>query len=146
MPTAAKLVAAFLLAIVMYVATVNYLPRLPQGTQIGYITAISAAIGSICGWLFVGNSLGNHLGEAVSNGLKGAVIALVWVLMFASVYQMIRLSMRDMYDGVFDAVLGVFARFLELSGLIFAPGVLGVIFVGGGIVGVAARSASKRWK
>lgn len=145
MPTAAKLVAAITLAIVMYVATVNYIPGLPQGTQTGYITEIAALIGFLCGWFFVGKAPGETFSMALSNGLKGAIIASFWVLMVASGVVMIRRAMRMMYDGVMDAVLGVFEQLIELGGLIFVPGVLGVLLVGGMLVGAAARSAGRRW-
>ena len=146
MPTAAKLVAAIALAVVLSIATMNYIPGLPQGTQTGYIREIAAVIGFFCGWFFVGRSPGNTLPEAMSTGVKGAVIATFWVLMAASGYLMIRRSMRMMYDGVFDAVLGVFEQFIELGALLAVPGVLGVLMIGGLAVGAAARGASRRWK
>lgn len=146
MPTAAKLVAAFALALVMFVATVNYIPGLPEGTQTGYIKEIAAGIGLLCGWFFVGRTPGGNFAEALSNGLKGAVIATFWVLMVASGYMMIRRSMRMMYDGVIEAVLGVFEQLVELGALLFTPGVLGVLLGGGMLVGIAARGASRRWK
>ena len=74
------------------------------------------------------------------------MIATFWVLMAASGYLMIRRSMRMMYDGVFDAVLGVFEQFIELGALLAVPGVLGVLMIGGLAVGAAARGASRRWK
>ena len=72
----------------------------------------------------------------------GAVIACFWVLMAASVYLMIRRSTRMMYDGVFDAVLGVFdLEFLDLGALLFVPGVVGALLGGGMVAGALARGA-----
>jgi hypothetical protein len=146
MPTAARLVAAFALAAVMYLATLQYIPGLPEGTQTGRIAEIAAGVGAICGWMFVGNAPGKTFAEGLSNGTKGAAIACFWVLMGASVYMMIRKSMRMMYDGVSEAVLGVFEHFIELGALLFVPGVSGVLLGGGMIAGALTRGAGKRWK
>ena len=146
MPTAAKLVAAIALAAVMYLATVTFIPGLPEGTQTGYIREIAAGIGFFCGWFFVGRAPGNTFPEAMSTGLKGAVIACFWVLLAASGYLMIRRSMRMMYDGAFDAVLGVFEQLIELGALLFVPGVIGVLLFGGLAVGAVTRGAARRWK
>lgn len=146
MPTAAKLVAAAALAAVMYLAALAYIPGLPQGTQTGYIREIAAAIGLLSGWFFVGTKPGGTFAEGLSNGVKGAVIACFWVLIFASGYMMIKRSMRMMYDGVFDAVLGVFEQMIELGALLFVPSVIGLLFGGGMIVGAVTRAAGRRWK
>lgn len=145
MPTAAKLVAAVFLAAVMFVATVNYIPGLPEGTQVGRIREIAAGIGLLSGWFVLGRAPGKTASEAVSAGIKGALIACFWVLVVAAGYQMIRRSMRMMYDGVMEAVLGVFEQMIELGAPLFVPGVLGVLLAGGALAGLAARMAQRRW-
>ncbi len=145
MPTAAKFVAALALAIVMLVATVNYIPNLPDGTQIHRIREIAAAIGFVCGWWIIGPQPGHTLAESLSNGLKGALVATFWVLMVAASFTMIQRSIRMMYDGVMDAVLGVFQQLVDFGSLIFTPGVLGVVVIGGMGVGAVARATARRW-
>lgn len=145
MPTAAKIVAAVALAIVMYVATVTYIPNLPEGTQVHQIREIAAAIGFACGWWIIGPRPGLTLTESLSTGLKGALVATFWTLMAAASYTMLKRSMRMMYDGVMDAVLGVFQQLVDFGALTFSPGVLGVVGIGGMMVGALARGASRRW-
>lgn len=145
MPTAAKLISALALAVVLYVATVNYIPGLPEGTQVGWIREIAALTGLLCGWFVVGRKPESRLSEAISSGIKGAVVGCFWVLLVAAGYQMIRRALMMMYDGVIDAVLGVFERLIELGALLFTPGVAGVLMVGGGLVGVLARWSARRW-
>lgn len=145
MPTAAKFVAALALAVVMFVATVNYIPGLPEGTQVHNIREIAAAIGFICGWFVVGPQPGNTFAESLSNGVKGALVAAFFILILVSAYTMIKRAMRMMYDGVMDAVLGVFQQFVEFAALLFAPGVIGVLLVGGVVVGLLTKWASRRW-
>lgn len=145
MPTAAKLTSALALAVVLWVATVNYLPGLPEGTQAGWIREIAALTGLLCGWFIVGRKPEHRVSEAISSGIKGAVVGCFWVLLVASGYQMIDRAMMMMYDGVIDAVLGVFERMIELGRLLFTPGVIGVLLVGGSLVGVLARWSARRW-
>jgi hypothetical protein len=146
MPTAAKFAAALCLAFVLYIATINYIPALPEGTQTKGIAEIAAGIGCLCGWLFVGPKPGRTSGKAISNGIKGALIAVFWVLMVAATYQMIRRSLRMMYDGAFEAVIGIFEQVLDLGGYVFVPGVLAWIFMGGLATGLITRAVSLRWK
>ncbi len=146
MPTAAKLIAAVALAAVMFMATLAYIPGLPEGTQTKWYTQIAALVGFICGWFLVGRAPDASIGEAMSAGVKGSAVACFWILMLVAGYVMLRRSMRMMYDGVFDAVLGVFDQFLEFGALIFVPEVLGWLFGGGAMVGLLARLAVRRWK
>lgn len=145
MPTAAKIVAALALAIVMYVATVNYIPNLPEGTQVHRIREIAAGIGFVCGWWIIGPQPGLTFMESLSNGLKGALVATFWTLMAAASYTMLQRSMRMMYDGVMEAVLGVFQQLVDFGALALAPGVVGVVVIGGMMAGAVARGTARRW-
>lgn len=145
MPTAAKLFAALGLAIVLYLATAAYIPGLPEGMQVGRIREIAALVGFFSGWWLVGSKPGRSLSEAASTGVKGSVIACFWVLVFASGYQMIKRSLNMMFDGVFDAVLGVFEQMIELGAYLFVPNVMGLLLGGGMAVGAVTLWASRRW-
>lgn len=146
MPTAAKLVAALLLAIVIYLATEAAIPGLPEGTQVGYIREIAAAVGFLTGWLSVGPRPGRDRAEAIAAGLKGVIIATFFVLLFASLDAMYQRTTRMMYDDPLEAALGVFEEMLGFGALLARPGVLGVLIAGGLATGFLTREAARRWR
>ena len=145
MPTAAKLVAAVMLAAVMALTVMNYIPNLPEGTQVGHLREIAAFVGLVTGWLAVGARPGESFADSLSNGLRGAAIATALVLLFGSGVVMINRSMHHMYDGPMDAVIGVFELVAKYGALMGTPGVVGTLIVGGALTGWLARGTSRRW-
>lgn len=146
MPTASKLAAAMAFALVAFLTLNTLVPHLPEGTQLGYAREISAAIGFAVGWLILGRATGRGYRDAVNSGLVTAVAVVFWALLSFSIYLMIRKSMRMMYDGPMEAVLGVFELMLEYGRTMLAPDVLGVLLVGGVLGGLFAEWASKQWR
>lgn len=146
MPTASKLAAAVAFALVAFLTLHTLVPHLPEGTQLGYAREISAAIGFLVGWLILGRATGRGYKDAVNSGLVTAVAVVFWALLSFSIYLMIRKSMRMMYDGPMEAVLGVFELMLEYGRTMLVPDVLGVLLVGGVLGGIFAEWASKQWR
>ena len=146
MPTASKLAAAVAFALVAFFTLQTLVPHLPEGTQLGYAREISAAIGFLVGWLILGRATGRGYKDAVNSGLVTAVAVVFWALLSFSIYLMIRKSMRMMYDGPMEAVLGVFELMLEYGRTMLVPDVLGVLLVGGVLGGIFAEWASKQWR
>lgn len=146
MPTASKLAAAVAFALVAFLTLQTLVPHLPEGTQLGYAREISAAIGFLVGWLILGRATGRGYRDAVNSGLVTAVAVVFWALLSFSIYLMIRKSMRMMYDGPMEAVLGVFELMLEYGRTMLVPDVLGVLLVGGVLGGLFAEWASKQWR
>jgi hypothetical protein len=144
MPTAAKLVAAVLFAIVGAIAAHLYLPTLPEGTPPGYLREVSAGVGLICGWRVMGRRVGKGMGEAAGSGIVTSVVMLFWVLLIFSTQTMIHRSMRSLYDGPMDALLGVLSLMYDYGLNLAAPATPVALLVGGMVAGWIAEIVHKR--
>ena len=145
MPTASKLVAAVAYALLGFLAAQTFVKYLPDGTPLGYFREITAAIGFIVGWLVMGKLTRKGYREAINAGLVTALILVFWTLLAFSMYFMLRKSMRMMYDGPMEAVLGVFQLMFDYGKMLLVPDMLGVILVGGIVAGLVCEWAGKRW-
>ncbi|WP_054005056.1 TrgA family protein [Cypionkella psychrotolerans] len=145
MPTASKLVAAVAYALLGFLAAQTFVKYLPEGTPLGYFREITAAIGFITGWLVMGKLTRKGYREAINAGLVTALLLVFWALLAFSLYFMIKKSMRMMYDGPMEAVLGVFQLMFDYGKMLLVPDMLGVILVGGIVAGLITEWAGKRW-
>jgi hypothetical protein len=146
MPTAAKIVAAVLTAMTLFLAAEASKAGLPDGTPAGYFSPISAGIGFLTGWAVLGTLVGRGYRASIGYGLRTVVTAVFWVLLLFSLWQMIELSMKMRYDGPMQAILDVFALMIENGRLVVLPDVLLTLGVGGVVAGMFAESAGRRWK
>ncbi len=145
MPTASKLVAAVAYALLGFLAAQTFVKHLPEGTPLGYFREITAAIGFIVGWLVMGKLTRKGYREAINAGLVTALLLVFWALLAFSLYFMLRKSMRMMYDGPMEAVLGVFQLMFDYGKMLLVPDMLGVILIGGIVAGLVSEWAGKRW-
>lgn len=145
MPTAAKLVAAVLFAIVGGLAAHLFIPALPQGMAVGYFREISAAIGFVCGWLIMGRAAGRGMSAAINSGIVTSVALLFWCMLGFSIFLMVKKSTRMMYDGPMDALLGIFDMMIEYGALLVQPATPVTLLVGGVIAGLLTEAAGKKW-
>jgi len=145
MPTAAKMVAAVMTALTMFLAAEAYKAGLAEATQAGYFSPIIAGIGFLTGWTVLGTLTGKGYFVSAGLGLRTAVTAVFWALLFFSLWNMIELSMKLRYDGPMDAILDVFALMIENGRLVLLPDVLVALGVGGILAGLFAESAGRRW-
>ncbi len=145
MPTASKLVAAVAYALLGFLAAQTFIKYLPEGTPLGYFCEITAAIGFIVGWLVMGKLTRKGYREAINSGLVTALILVFWALLAFSLYFMLRKSMRMMYDGPMEAVLGIFQLMFDYGKMLVQPDMLGVILMGGIVAGMVTEWAGKRW-
>lgn len=145
MPTASKLVAAMTFALLGFVAAQTFVKYLPEGTPVGYFREITAAIGFVVGWLYMGKLTRKGYREAINSGLVTALLVVFWALLAFSLYYMLKKSMRMMYDNPMEAVLGVFQLMLDYGKMLLVPDMLGVILVGGILAGLITEWAGKRW-
>jgi hypothetical protein len=146
MPTAAKLAASVVFAVLGYFIAQTLVPHLPQGTRLGLFREISAAIGFVVGWLVMGQLPRRSYSEAAGSGVRTAMSLVFWALLGFSIYLMIRKSMHMMYDGPMEAVLGVFDLMLQYAKLMLVPDVIGVVLAGGALGGVVTEWVGRRWK
>lgn len=145
MPTAAKLMAAICLAALGWLVADLIKPLLPEGTQVGLFSPISAAWGAIVGWQFTGKRLGDRTGTAMGIGMGSVFLLGFWVLLSFSGYEMIRLSMRNRYDGPVEALQNMFQIAVDYLWDAASLEVIGALLIGGLITGVLTAFAAKRW-
>lgn len=146
MPTAAKLFAAVVFAVVGYLAAEAYKPGMPEGTQFGLFSELTAFIGLLCGWMVMGVLAGQGYGRAAGYGLRTSATLVFWALLLFSVYEMILRSMKMRYEGPMEALVGVFDLMLQHGLLVLTVPVLAVLAAGGVLGGWAAEFAGRRWR
>jgi hypothetical protein len=145
MPTAAKLVAAVMFAIVGWIAANVYVPIIGEGVSVGLFRELTGLIGAVAGWKVMGPSVGQGYRAAIGSGIKTVVVLVFFALLLFSIYEMVLMSMKMRYEGPTDAVLDVFQMMLETAQKMVTPQVLGVLLIGGAIGGAAAERAGQRW-
>lgn len=145
MPTAAKLVAAVLFALLGAVGAIVYIPLLPDGTQTGWLIQGCAALGLISGWRVMGANVGRSYAEAVATGLRTIITTVFFAVLLFAIYVMIRRSMNMMYDGPMEAVLAVFAIMLEYGKLMLNRDFIVVLALGGALGGAISEFVGRRW-
>lgn len=146
MPTAAKLVSAVAFALVALWAAVAYIPKLPEGTSVGYLRETMVALGLLIGWRGMGRFAGRGWGESIGLGLKTSALIVFWALLGFATFTMIVRSTRQIYRAdPFKAVMDVPNIMLEYGRLILAQDVLIALIVGGMVAGILAEMAARRW-
>lgn len=146
MPTAAKLIAAVGFAILGYVAAELVKAHMPEGTQFGLFSLVCAGIGLLCGWLVMGDLVGEGWVRASGFGIRVSVTLVFWALLFFAIYEMVRRATKMRYDGVTEAITAVFAIGLEYGRILLAPDVLAALLIGGAAIGILTESAARRWR
>lgn len=145
MPTAARLFAALVFCAVAFFAAETYKPGLSGQVSWGQFSLITAAIGALCGWRVMGPLAGGGMARSMTVGLRTAVLLTLSALVVFAVVEMLRRTLRSRYDGVFDAVLGVFDIFLYYAQALAHPEPLIVLLAGGILGGALTEWAARRW-
>ncbi|MGJ8596599.1 TrgA family protein [Sulfitobacter sp.] len=146
MPTAARLVAGILLAILGWVLSDIVRPLMPEGTAFGWFNYVNAFIGLCVGWSVIGSRVGRGFVASINNGVTGTAVLILWCLFVHSCYEMFRLAMRNRYDGPMEALTSIFLIGSEFGIMIATPTFFGVAVAGALVVGIAADAAGKRWR
>ncbi|MGB7322166.1 MAG: TrgA family protein, partial [Albidovulum sp.] len=92
MPTASKLFAAFAFALLAFFAAEVFKPHMPEGTQFGYFSFVSALIGLVAGWRVMGPEAGQGNWMAVNSGIKTSACTVGLALLIFSTYEMLHLA------------------------------------------------------
>lgn len=146
MPTAARLFASLVLAVLAFVVSGQVIPLLPEGTSIGYFTQFNCVIGFIVGWVVIGSRAGQGLAPAITFGLTGMLAMILWALLFYGGLEMFERAMDRRYRGPFEAVGAVFELAIDYGSVLMAVNVIVTLVVGGILAGLAAEFASKRYR
>ncbi|MCU0800586.1 MAG: TrgA family protein [Rhodobacteraceae bacterium] len=145
MPTAAKLVSAVLFALLGFFVADLYAQGITTGERTTWLHEGAAVVSLICGWRVMGRLVGKGNSAAVGSGLRTALTALFFTLLFFAIYEMVVISTKGRYDGPMDAVLAIFEIMLEKGRGLLTPEIIGSILVGGALGGIAAEATSRRW-
>ena len=146
MPTAAKLFGALAFAILGWISANIFSTGMPEGSQIGLLREIVAAIGFLSGWRVMGPAAGRGYYAALGGGVKTGIVMVFFSLLGFSIYEMVLLSMKMRYDGPVEAVLGIFDLMIEYGQLMLRTDLLVTLFAGSALGGWIAEFAGKHWR
>ena len=145
MPTAAKLVAAVMFALLGVAGVQIYGPLLPEATPLVGLLPSVVPIGLLCGWLLMGRIAGRGYGPSMGNGISVAVALTFWMTLLWACVEMIERSTKMRYDGPMEAVLGALGLMVQYGALMLDQRFLGVVLIGGAVAGFATEWAARRW-
>lgn len=143
MPTAAKLMAAICLAVVGYILSLMVMPLMPESTDFGYFIPLNIFLGLCVGWFVMGRRAGRGTTAAINNGLTGVFVLMLWGVGVQAINEMIRLAMRNRYDGPFEAMVAVFQIGAEFAVIIMTAPIAIVAVIASIITGVLVEFAHK---
>lgn len=144
--TAARLVAAILLAITGWLASQLIMPLMPEATAFGIFAYVNAALGAMVGWVVIGSRAGRGMSNAIGVGITAAVALIFWGLLVQSSREMFALANKRRYDGPIEAMVGVFEIGVEYLAIMATPTVIGALLVGGIVSAVLSERAARVWR
>ncbi|NNE53258.1 MAG: TrgA family protein [Sulfitobacter sp.] len=146
MPTAARLMAALCLAVVGFVVSEMVKPLMPESTDFGYFVQVNIILGLAVGWFVMGRRAGRGTTAAINNGLTGVFVLFLWGIGVQAANEMVRLAMRNRYDGPLEAITDAFKIGAEF-GLTIATVPIGIVFVVSAVIsGLLTDYANRRWR
>lgn len=146
MPNAASLFAGLSLAVIAFIVSGQIIPLFPEGKDFGYFTVVNMAIGALVGWFLMGRRAGQGITPGVTNGITGVAVMVFWALFVQGCYEMVRLAMRNRYDGPFEAILAIFEIGYEYGVIIAQPNILWTLVIGAVCSGLLAEYISRIWR
>ena len=149
MPDAARLVAALSLAAVAYVLSgpvMTVFVDMFGQTNFGWFVVVNVVIGLLVGWISVGPRAGRGLVSAITNGVTGVFLLVLWVLFVQACNEMTRLAMKNRYDDPFEAIAAVFQIGAEWGLILLNGQILLIMAVGAVVTGLLTEWASRTWR
>lgn len=147
MPTAARLVAAFLFAGLFFLVSQQALPAfaLAEEADPRGFALVNTLVGLVIGWRLGGANAGrNHWPGAIGQGLTTTIACIFVALFLHGVIRMIALSMRKYYDGPAEAVIGVFSLMIEIGRTAAQPEVIALLAIGAVVLGLIVEWVGRR--
>lgn len=138
-----KLVAASCLAVIGGLVAEFVKPQMPEGSNFGHMTLISAGVGLVVGWRVMGRRAG-HSGS-LELGLVGVAAMVFWGLVLFGLIEMFRLAMRRRLDEPVEAMERAVTVALEYGAYLLHPNVLITLAVGAVISGIFTNFAARNW-
>ncbi|MDJ0825710.1 MAG: TrgA family protein [Rhodobacter sp.] len=146
MPTAPKLVAAFLLCGLGFGVALLAVAYAPPHVRTGNVPVIAAGLGLLWGWRFLGRNVGRGVTTSLGIGLTAAAaLALTSVLLIGFI-QMIQRSMRLSYGDPVEALQDWIAISIADAGTyVLNADVIGALLVGGLVAGLICEISGRIW-
>ena len=108
--------------------------------------ALNIVLGILVGWIVMGRRAGRGTTSAINNGLTGVFVLMLWGVGIQSANEMVRLAMRNRYDGPFEAIIDTFQIGAEFV-MIIATVPIGVTLVIAAVLsGLVTEFAGNRWR
>jgi hypothetical protein len=146
MLTAAKMAAAILYAGLAWYVSELIKPLFPEGQDLGWFSEVNAVIAAALAWNIAGSRAGGSWAAAVSYGLTTTIAMTFWGIFLQSGGEMIRQSLRKLYDGPSEAVVAVFGLMFEYGQLMATPQVLGTLLAGGVVAGLLVEICGRNFR
>lgn len=143
MTTSNKLVAAICLALIGGLVAEFVKPQLPEGSDPGHMTLVSAAIGIVVGWRVMGRRAGRS--GSLELGLVGVCSLVFWGLMMFGLIEMLRLALGRRLEEPVEALERVVTVATEYAVYLAHPNILTTLAVGAVVSGYVTNFAARRW-
>ena len=149
MPDAARLVAAISLAVLAFFLSglVKEVYVAENGeTNFGWFVPVNVVIGLLVGWISMGKRAGGGVSAAITNGVTGVFLLVLWGLFVQACNEMTRLAMKNRYDDAFEAIAAVFQIAAEWGLLLLTVPVVATMVLGAVISGILTEFAWRTWR
>ncbi|MGR3712571.1 MAG: TrgA family protein [Shimia sp.] len=143
MPTANKFVAALCLAFLGAIIAELVKPQLPEGSNPGSMTLISAGVGILVGWVIMGPKAPR--GMPVNNGIVGVFGLVFFGLMVFGSMEMLERALKRHYTEPIEALEQIVAIALEYGLYLTNATILVVMAIGAVVSGFLTNFAYRRW-
>ncbi len=144
MPTAAKLTAAIIFAILGYFIFTAMVPLFGDTVIPQFLLPVCVGVGIWAGWVFCG-SKAMSIRSGIGTGITAVVAMAFWILFIKSFVQMIQLSLRRRYDGPMEAIVDVFNLMYDNFTIFGTPTMAITLFAGGLIAGTITGVIGKKF-
>lgn len=146
MPTASKLVAALLMAILGWIVSDMIRPLMQEGTDFGIFNQLNAFLGFVSGWITVGRRTGNGWLSGIGAGLTGMMVMVFWGLFLQASYEMYQESLQRRYGDPMEALNGLFGIFWEFTQTMATQDIILVLVISAAVIGFLAEWAAQTWR
>ena len=146
MPNAAKLVGAVAMAVLAFIASEMVKGLFDDEMNFGWFVPVNIGVGLLVGWMVIGSRAGRGLVSAINVGLTAPFVLVFWGLFIQSCNEMVRLAMKNRYDGPFEALVAIFEIGSEWALMLVNVPLWATLLVGGIVAGMVAEFASRTWR
>ncbi|MEM8578094.1 MAG: TrgA family protein [Pseudomonadota bacterium] len=146
MPDGARLTGALLIAALGFALSLLVMPLFPDQTNWGWFVHVNVALGLVIGWRVLGARVGRGWTNAINLGLTGAGLLLFWGLFVQATNEMVRLAMKNRYDGPFEALVAIFEIGAEWAIVIATVPVIALAVLAGVLSGLLTEVAWRIWR